>query len=56
MKLATKKYNKEDDNTSRASCWGDEDNTVERSSMQFLATSNASFVCSAEKLGTVVSC
>ena len=42
-------------NTSRTSCWGDEDNTVERSSMLFLATSNASLVCSGVKLRTGIS-
>lgn len=39
-------------NTCKASCWGEEDKTVVRSSILFLATSNASFVCSAVKLCT----
>ena len=42
----------EDKITFKASCWGEEDKTVVRSSILFLATSNASFVCSAVKLCT----
>lgn len=36
--------------TCNASCVGDEDKTVERSSTLFRETSNASFICSTEKL------
>ena len=38
--------------TSNASCGGEEDKTVERSSTLFRETSNASFICSTEKLWT----
>lgn len=42
-------------NTFKASCCGEDDKTVVRSSMLFRATSNVSLVCSGEKRWTGIS-
>lgn len=46
---------KQDEITCKASCSGEEEKTVLRSSILFLATSNASFDCSGVKLCTGIS-